>query len=66
MEKWMAMLFFVFKKTTVGAFFLYGANVLIQQAGIHIPMNPVTAFFAGLLGLPGVFSLAAIQFFIFK
>ncbi|MCP3764915.1 pro-sigmaK processing inhibitor BofA family protein [Domibacillus sp. A3M-37] len=50
----------------IGAFFLYGANVLIQQTGLHIVMNPFTAFLAGFLGLPGVLSLAAIHFFIFR
>ncbi|WP_256520079.1 pro-sigmaK processing inhibitor BofA family protein [Domibacillus sp. A3M-37] len=60
------MLFTVLKKMVIGAFFLYGANVLIQQTGLHIVMNPFTAFLAGFLGLPGVLSLAAIHFFIFR
>ncbi|OES45469.1 pro-sigmaK processing inhibitor BofA family protein [Domibacillus iocasae] len=66
MQKISAILFMVFKKTVAGAFFLYGANVLIQQTGLHIVMNPFTAFLAGFLGLPGILSLAAIHFFIFR
>ncbi|WP_046176594.1 pro-sigmaK processing inhibitor BofA family protein [Domibacillus indicus] len=59
------LLFALFKKMIAGAFFLYIANIVIQQTGVHITMNPITAFLAGFLGLPGVVCLAAAHFFIF-
>ncbi|OKL35243.1 pro-sigmaK processing inhibitor BofA family protein [Domibacillus mangrovi] len=56
----------VCKKIIIGAFSLYIINVLVNHAGLHIPMNITTALIAGFLGLPGICMLAAIQIYIFK
>jgi inhibitor of the pro-sigma K processing machinery len=51
-------------KVIIGAAFLFFLNTLGNQAGIHVPINPVTSAVAGLLGIPGVAALAAIGYWI--
>ncbi|WP_156153608.1 pro-sigmaK processing inhibitor BofA family protein, partial [Domibacillus robiginosus] len=65
MRKMGEILIVILQKLVVGAFLLYGVNICVQEADLHIVMNPFTALLAGFLGLPGVLSLAAIYFFIF-
>ena len=65
MRKLSTLLVVLMKKIVIGAFLLYGINVCVQEADLHIVMNPFTALLAGFLGLPGVLSLAAIYFFVF-
>ena len=51
-------------KVIIGAAFLFFLNILGNQVGIHVPINPATSIVAGLLGVPGVAALAAIGYLI--
>ena len=51
-------------KLIIGAVFLFFLNTLGNQVGIHVPINFVTSAVAGLLGIPGVAALAAIDYWI--
>ena len=51
-------------KVIIGAAFLFFLNILGNQVGIHVPINPATSVVAGLLGVPGVAALAAIGYLI--
>lgn len=48
-------------KILIGALFLFFLNAFGNQFGIHVPINFVTAFISGFLGIPGLFTLVAIQ-----
>jgi inhibitor of the pro-sigma K processing machinery len=48
-------------KVIIGAVFLFFLNSLGNQAGIHVPINMATSAIAGILGIPGVAALAAIN-----
>lgn len=51
-------------KVMIGALFLFFLNTFGSSFGLHVPINPVTATVAGLLGIPGVGALAAIKLFV--
>lgn len=51
-------------KLIIGAVFLFFLNTLGNQVGIHVPINLVTSAVAGLLGIPGVAALAAIDYWV--
>ncbi|MFP7493261.1 pro-sigmaK processing inhibitor BofA family protein [Terribacillus saccharophilus] len=51
-------------RVVLGVFLLFLFNVVGALAGLHIPINAVTAVLAGVLGIPGIASLAAIQYFL--
>ncbi|MFP7170656.1 pro-sigmaK processing inhibitor BofA family protein [Terribacillus sp. 7520-G] len=51
-------------RVVLGVFLLFLFNVVGALAGLHIPINAATAVLAGLLGIPGIASLAAIQYFL--
>lgn len=51
-------------KVIIGAVFLFFLNTLGGQIGIHVPINFATAAIAGILGIPGVTALAAIDYWI--
>jgi inhibitor of the pro-sigma K processing machinery len=51
-------------KIVIGAVFLFFLNELGNQAGIHVPINIVTAAIGGFLGIPGVAALAAIDYWV--
>ena len=51
-------------KLIIGAMLLFFLNAFAGSFGIHIPINLVTAGISGILGVPGVLSLAAIQYWI--
>ena len=51
-------------KLIIGAVFLFFLNTLGHQVGIHVPINLVTSAVAGLLGIPGVAALAAIDYWV--
>ncbi len=51
-------------KLGIGILFLFFLNVLGGSIGLHVPINLFTVAVSGLLGLFGVASLAAIQFFL--
>jgi len=51
-------------KLVIGAVFLFFLNTLGNQVGIHVPINFVTSAIAGVLGIPGVAALAAIDYWV--
>ncbi|WP_110926058.1 pro-sigmaK processing inhibitor BofA family protein [Bacillus massiliglaciei] len=51
-------------KLIIGAVFLFFLNTVGNQVGIHVPINLVTTGVAGLLGIPGVAALAAIDYWL--
>jgi inhibitor of the pro-sigma K processing machinery len=56
--KW---IWYGFVYAAIGAVVLFVINLLGQYVNLHIPINPVTALIAGLLGAPGVLYLACVQ-----
>jgi inhibitor of the pro-sigma K processing machinery len=51
-------------KLLIGVLLLFFANVFGAGFGLHIPINMVTAVIAGILGVPGLLSLTAIQLWV--
>ncbi|MGM9924188.1 MAG: pro-sigmaK processing inhibitor BofA family protein [Bacillus sp. (in: firmicutes)] len=51
-------------KIVIGAMLLFFLNAFGGSIGLHVPINFATAGIAGLLGIPGVFTLAALQYWI--
>lgn len=51
-------------KFVIGAVFLFFLNILGSQVGIHVPINLITSGVAGLLGIPGVAALTAIDYWV--
>lgn len=47
--------------TGVGAIVLFLLNLIGAKWGFYIPINPVTAFITGVLGLPGLICLVVIK-----
>ena len=52
-------------KFGIGILLLFFINVIGGSFGLHIPINLFTAAISGFLGVFGLASLAAIQWFIF-
>ncbi|MBA4537682.1 pro-sigmaK processing inhibitor BofA family protein [Bacillus aquiflavi] len=51
-------------KLLIGALFLFFLNAVGNQFGLHVPINFITSAISGFLGLPGLFSLIAIQMWV--
>jgi inhibitor of the pro-sigma K processing machinery len=51
-------------KIIIGALLLFFLNAIGNQYGLHVPINFVTSAVSGLLGIPGLFALVAIQMWI--
>ncbi|ENH98478.1 inhibitor of the pro-sigma K processing machinery [Gracilibacillus halophilus YIM-C55.5] len=51
-------------KITIGLLFLFFFNLFGASFGLHIPINVFTAVIVGLLGIPGIASLTALQIFV--
>lgn len=51
-------------RVAIGVLLLFFANVFGGSIGLHIPINLFTVLVSTILGIFGIFSLAAIQFFI--
>lgn len=51
-------------KLVIGALFLFFLNAVGNRFGIHVPINLVTSFVSGFLGIPGLAALVAIQHWI--
>ena len=47
--------------TAAGALVLFVLNMLGQYVQLHIPINLLTAFITGFLGLPGIAYLVAVK-----
>lgn len=56
--KW---LWFGILYTAVGAIALFLLNWVGGQWGFHLPINPVTAFITGTLGVPGLLCLVLVK-----
>jgi len=54
----------LFAKVVIGGMLLFFLNAFGSSFGLHVPINAVTAGVAGILGVPGLLSLAAIQYWI--
>ncbi|MBE6155575.1 MAG: hypothetical protein E7164_02315 [Firmicutes bacterium] len=52
----------VVKRIIVAFFMLYGLNLIISSLNIVIPINIITIFLVGLLGIPGLCTLVALFF----
>lgn len=48
-------------KILIGAMFLFFLNTLGNHYGIHVPINFVTSAVSGLLGIPGIIAIVAVQ-----
>jgi inhibitor of the pro-sigma K processing machinery len=48
-------------KILIGALFLFFLNAFGSSQGINVPINLITASVSGLLGIPGVLALVAIE-----
>ncbi|HWJ76876.1 MAG TPA: pro-sigmaK processing inhibitor BofA family protein [Niallia sp.] len=54
----------VVMKVIIGALFLFFLNALGNQYGIHVPINLVTSTVSGILGIPGLVALVALQHYV--
>ena len=54
----------IFAKVVIGGMLLFFLNAFGSSFGLHVPINVFTAGVAGILGIPGLLSLAAIQYWI--
>ncbi|TCW39441.1 pro-sigmaK processing inhibitor BofA family protein [Laceyella sacchari] len=50
-----------FLYSAIGGLVLFLINLVGQYVHFHIPINPVTAIVAGMLGAPGVLYLVAVK-----
>jgi inhibitor of the pro-sigma K processing machinery len=50
--------------TCIGALILFVLNLAGEWIDFRLPINPVTAFIAGALGLPGVACLIVVKLFL--
>ncbi|GLB62035.1 pro-sigmaK processing inhibitor BofA family protein [Cytobacillus sp. NCCP-133] len=51
-------------KLIIGALLLFFLNAFGNQFGIQVPINLATSAISGLLGIPGLFALVAIQMWV--
>ncbi|MGP4038944.1 pro-sigmaK processing inhibitor BofA family protein [Gracilibacillus sp. D59] len=54
----------VVMKVTLGILFLFFFNLFGASFGLHIPINVFTAVIVGVLGIPGIACLTAINVFV--
>lgn len=54
----------IFAKVVIGGMLLFFLNAFGSSFGLHVPINVFTAGVAGILGIPGLLSLAAIQYWV--
>ncbi len=65
MDDLLKKLYEIIKKMVVGAFLLYGFNLLAAPMEILIPINVVNVIIVTLLGFPGLCCLIFMRLFIF-
>ena len=63
-RKPLALLLRALFSIALGGIFLLLVNTFGGQVGLHLAVNPVTAFLAGTLGLPGVLLLLCLTHFV--
>ena len=54
----------VLMKVVIGALFLFFLNAIGNQYGIHVPINLITSTVSGILGIPGLVAMVAIQHYV--
>ena len=54
----------ILSKIVIAALLLFFLNVCVNQFGIYIPINFVTVGVGAVLGIPGICSLVAIDYFL--
>jgi len=59
--KILKILWYGLMQVAIGALFLFIFNMLGQLIHLHMPINLITATIVGLLGLPGLATLAIIK-----
>lgn len=57
---------YVILQFAIGSIILIFFNMIGQLIDIRLPLNLVTAFVVGILGLPGLFTLIIIKLFIIQ
>jgi inhibitor of the pro-sigma K processing machinery len=60
----LAAIFQLFFKGSLGALGIYLFNWVATYWKVEIPLNPFNALFTGLLGIPGLLSLAIMKYWI--
>ncbi len=58
-------IFVLLRKIILGAFILYGYNLLAVSFNMVIPINLITVSLVGFLGLPALFSLVLLLVLVF-
>lgn len=53
------------RSVAVGCLFVFAINWIGTYLHFHLPFNPATALTAGILGIPGVIALIALQLVLF-
>ncbi len=53
--------FYVLYYCAFGGLVLWGINIIGGLVSYHLPINPVAAFIAGYLGVPGILLVHALQ-----
>jgi inhibitor of the pro-sigma K processing machinery len=53
------------KSAALGCLFVFAVNWIGQYFHYHLPFNPMTAFTAGFLGIPGVVALITLQLWLY-
>ncbi|MCA1029333.1 MULTISPECIES: pro-sigmaK processing inhibitor BofA family protein [Cytobacillus] len=51
-------------KIIIGALLLFVLNTVGNQFGIHLPINIATVAISGILGVPGICALVAIEMYV--
>jgi inhibitor of the pro-sigma K processing machinery len=60
----LSALFQVFFQGALGALGIYLFNLIATYWKLEIPLNPYNSLFTGFLGIPGLFSLLIIKYWI--
>ena len=50
----------------IGGILLWVLDYFGAYVGLRVPINPITALIAGVLGVPGILLLIALQFLMYK
>ncbi|SEG03095.1 inhibitor of the pro-sigma K processing machinery [Caloramator fervidus] len=59
------LIFRLILKTAIGGVFIFILNLVLNSFGFSIPLNLITSFFMGVLGLPGLALILLIKYVIY-
>ena len=59
----MKKIFVYIKRMILGAFVLYGYNIIASNFNLVIPINLITVFLISFLGTPAIFALIILKMF---